>query len=181
MKKIFAIIVLMLAVGNISTLLAGEYLEDAAWLQLRELHAKHLGRENDMTHGETEMWIAQNMNKWLREKHEKLARIISDLKSENNRLKTGNAKLTQTLKGDDNDSDETIIEQNQRLKGENSNLKGENSNLKDELECCKTLNNIAYSIIGIILVLFIAFILIKKCQAKKLPEPIKNSIAAQDK
>lgn len=174
MKKIFAIIVLILAVGNISTLLAGEYLEDAAWLQLRELHAKCLGRENDMTHGETEMWIAQNMNKWLREKHEKFARIISDLKSENNRLKTGNAKLTQTLKGDDNDSDETIIEQNQRLKGENSNL-------KDELECCKTLNNIAYSIIGIILVLFIAFILIKKCQAKKLPEPIKKSIAAQDK
>ena len=62
MKKIFAIIVLMLAVGNISTLLAAEYLEDAAWLQLRELHAEYLCRKNDMTHGETEMWIAQNMN-----------------------------------------------------------------------------------------------------------------------
>ena len=190
MKK-FIFVCLFIFVGFVSSqVYAGWEIADTksqkiigidSWKQLRILHAEYLGKNNYTGHGTTDKWIAQDMNRWLSDQRNEFERKISDLKRENTCLKNKNKKLNNTLNGDGDNSNrdgdgtmgKNIIEQNQSLREENSNL-------KDELDCCKNRNIIAYSIIGIILVLFIAFILIKKCQAKKIPQGIEEAIASHD-
>lgn len=171
---------------------SGEYLNDGAWKELVELYksARKLHGKSESFHdAPVENWVRTEMRKWIDRRDGEFREEIKRLEKKNQELENKNQELSKALNGngdnsngeDGNNAGATIIEQHQRLKGENSNLKGENSNLKDELECCKTLNNIAYSIIGIILVSFIAFILIKKCQAKKIPQVIEEAIAEQNK
>ena len=140
MKKIFATLILMATIVNTSPLFAGKCLGDAAWLEMRILHSKYLERPNNMTHDETEMWIAQNMNRWLENRQNN---HISELERENKNLK----KQIQEIYDIENNFNRYKIER-----------------------------NIAYSVIAIILALFIVFILIKKCQAKKLPKVIEDAI-----
>lgn len=176
MKKIFATLILMATIVNTLPLFAGEYLEDAAWTEMRILHSEYLERPNNMTHGETEMWIAQQMNKWLKEKQNEYKGRIRTLEEENRKLRTENSTRYRTLSGntqtgeDDSNTGASVIE-----------LKKANNELENKFNRCKIERNIAYSVIAIILMLFIAFILIKKCQAKKLPKVIEEAIASQDK
>ena len=150
MKNLIAIVFFMIANCNASVFLDGENGEKA-WAQLRELHAIYLMHENNTTHHETERWIAEEMLKWLESKKKEYTQEIDNQK-----------KRVTTL---ENQSKSTY-----------QDLRTENSQLKNELDDCKMWNIIAYSIIAMIAMLFSAFILIKKCQSKKVPEKIIEEV-----
>ena len=157
MKKLFTIVIFMAAIGSTSILFAaGERLGSQAWGQMRELHAQYLGRQNTMSYGETKDWIAQRMLSWLDGRNKKYEKCIQDLEEEVKKLKEASRVPCSTC---------SALPQ----------LKAENLQLNNELIRCKMWRNIAISVIAIILMLFIAFILIKKCQAKKVPKSIEDA------
>ena len=172
MKK-FIFVCLFIFVGFVSSqVYAWEAIGDDAWNELRILHAEYLGQPNYTEHDTTKKWIAQDMNTWLKKKKNEYEGRIRTLEKENQEL-LKNSTNTPTGE-DDSNTGASVIEQNQHLTKANNEL-------ENKFNCCKIERNIAYSVIAIILVLFIAFILIKKCQAKKLPKVIEEAIAAQDK
>ena len=170
MKK-FIFVCSFIFVGFISSqVYAWETVGGDAWNELRLLHAQYLGKYNYTTHATTNKWIAQDMNRWLTKKKNDYENKISELKRINDGLSKQIKNLSGTLNGNDSSNATTnITEQNQQLKSDNIEL-------KNNFNRCKTERDIAYSVIAIILVLVIVFILIKKCQAKKLPKVIEDAI-----
>lgn len=66
-------------------------------------------------------------------------------------------------------------ENKEKLKEDKEKLEKAKEKLDKDLKRCETERNIAYFLIAAILGSFIAFILIKKCQAKKVPRAITNA------
>ena len=150
MKKIFTVLVLIMAIVNTSPLFA-KNISTEAWDKLRILHRESLGISNNHTsHDETIDWISNEMLKWL------------------NRQKNGYEATIKEYKATIKKHEATIKE----YKAGKENL--------SIIKYYKIFSWIVSSILGIIVVMFIAFILIKKCQAKKLPQYIEDAIVSQD-
>ena len=157
MKKIFTVLVLIMAIVNTLPLFAAKKISTAAWDQLRILHSQRLGRPNDTSHKETDNWIAEGMNQWINDRKNEYEKEIAELQ--------GQIPKGKIRQGDQSSETEIFSTSNRHQK------------LKNELKYYKIFSWIVSSILGIIVVMFIAFILIKKCQAKKFPQCIEDAIA----
>ena len=168
MKK-FIFVCLFIFVGFVSSqVYAWETIRDDAWNELRELHAEYLGGPNRTSHATTEKWIAQDMNRWLRQKQTEYREKKQKLEQENESLRKPSRCDT---------SVKSIVDENARLKTKVAELEKSNNDLDKKLSTSTTLSKITGSILGLIVAALLGIVLIKKCQSKKLPKEIKETIA----